>query len=64
MDPNKIIGAFAVVIAPVVLTTEFVHNAKKKVVNKIDEVQCELKNRRDFDKKHDFVRKYKENKKK
>jgi hypothetical protein len=56
MDPNKIIGVFAVAIAPVVIATEFAHNAKKTVSNKIEEVKCEMHNRRHYDKIHNRTR--------
>jgi hypothetical protein len=63
MNPNKIIGIAVIALAPVIMTAELVRNTKKAVVIKIDEVQCELHNRRHFDKKHDFVRNAKKNKK-
>lgn len=59
MNPEKIIGAYALAIAPVVIATEFAHNAKKTVSNKIEEVKCELHNRRNFDKKHNYTRRSK-----
>ena len=59
MNPNTIIHVATIALAPIILTAELVHNTKKTVVNKIDEVKCELHNRRHFDKKHNFIRRSK-----
>jgi hypothetical protein len=34
MNPNKLIGAFAIVIAPVVLATEAANKVKEKIENR------------------------------
>lgn len=59
MNPNVMIGAFAVVIAPVVIATEFAANAKEKVRSVIVDAKDELHNRRHFDKKHNYTRRSK-----
>jgi hypothetical protein len=62
MNPNKIIGVIAIAVAPIIITTEFVRDTKKKVAHKIDEVQYELHNPRHFAKKRELARKAKKNK--
>lgn len=59
MNPNIIIGAYAVAIAPVVITIEAAHKAKQKIRSVVVDAKDELHNRRNFDKKHNYTRRSK-----
>jgi hypothetical protein len=56
MNPNKIIGAYAVAIAPVVITIELAHKAKEKIRSTYVDAKCELANRQGYDKIHNYTR--------